>query len=110
MGVADGATHGKRGKRGGRGSVNNGNRLAAFAQGTSGAEADWGGCDPAKLQGILVAITALGGAITLGLSRDGGGHMLTLLLDDNRETLWFNKDAELDEELDKVLAMLEGLS
>ena len=71
--------------------------------------ADWGGCDPARLQAVVVAITALGGAVTLGLSRDLGAHSLTLLLDGNRTTLWFNGNADLDMELEGVKATLDTL-
>lgn len=90
-----------------RGSVKNSDRLAAFAKGRSNGEADWGGCDPALIQTILVSITGFGGAATFGLSRDEGAHMLTLLLDDRRETLWFNGDVDLDEELRAVIEKLE---
>lgn len=93
----------------GRGSVNNTRRLEAFSQRGGGGQADWGGCDPLKLQEVVVAITELGGAITLGLSRDGGAHSLTLLLDGGRETLWFNGNADLSDELDSVLGILGAM-
>ncbi len=93
-----------------RGSVNNKKRLAAFGSGREEGSADWGTCDPTKLQAVIVLITSLGGATTLGLSRDGGAHSITLLLDGERETLWFNGNADLDEELDNVLGKLEALA
>jgi len=93
-----------------RGSVNNGNRLAAFAKGGPAGGADWGGCDPARLQAVVIGITQLGGAVTFGMSRNKGAHSLTLLLDKNRETLWFNGDAELDDELLDVAAALEAMT
>lgn len=99
----------KASKKSRRGSTNNQNRLAAFAKGNGAASADWGGCDSERLQSIIVAITGVGGAVTIGLSRDKGAHFLTLLLDDEKQTLWFNGDADLDAELDAVLATLEGM-
>lgn len=92
-----------------RGSVRNIDRLAAFSTGSGTGKADWGGCDPARLQTVVVKITALGGAVTLGLSRDLGAHSLTLLLDGHRTTLWFNGNADLDEELETVSATLDTL-
>lgn len=89
-----------------RGSVRNDNRLDAFASGTRNGSAEWSGCDSERLQGVVQQITEMGGAITFGLSRDGGAHMLTLLLDDNKKTLWFNGDSDLDSELDAVAATL----
>ncbi len=93
-----------------RGSVRNDDRLAAFAKGGATGGGDWGACDPQRIQAVLVGITALGGAATFGLSRDGGAHSLTLLLDGNRQTLWFNGDADLDDELDMVVATLATLA
>jgi len=93
-----------------RGSTNNKNRLEAFGKVDSSTGADWGSCTAEKLLAVVVRITALGGATTIGLSRDMGAHSLTLLLDDYRSTLWFNGDADLDEELDKVVATLDGLA
>lgn len=97
-------------KGGARGSVRNDTRLAAFAKGGPADGADWGGCDPERIQGVVVAITALGGAVTFGMSRDKGAHSLTLMLDDSRKTLWFNGDAELSEELLDVTATLEAMA
>lgn len=92
-----------------RGSVNNKHRLESFARASASSGADWGGCNPDKLQAVVVGITILGGAITLGLSRDMGAHSLTLLLDGGRETLWFNADADLNDELDEVAGKLEAM-
>jgi hypothetical protein len=38
-----------------------------------------------------------------------GAHSLTLLLDGERETLWFNASADLDGELNEIIEMLKGL-
>lgn len=97
------------GKEKGRGSVRNKDRLSAFAEGTKSGAADWGGCHPELLQAVVVGITGMGGAVTFGLSRDQGAHSLTLLLDDNRKTLWFNGSADLDEELRAVAATLDAM-
>lgn len=96
-----------RAKKKTRGSTRNPDRLAAFATGSGSGAADWGACDPSRLQAVVVGITAMGGAITLGLSRDLGAHSLTLLLDGQRTTLWFNGNADLDAELEGVKATLD---
>lgn len=96
-------------KRGsGRGSVNNKARLAAFAKAKTSNTAEWASCNAELLKGVIDKITSLGGAITIGLSRDNGAYMMTLLLDGERETLWFNGNADLEEELRLVLGMLEA--
>ncbi len=93
-----------------RGSTNNKRRLDAFTKGKKHGSADWGACNASGLQAVVVAITSLGGAVTIGLSRDQGAHSLTLLLDGQRETLWFNGDADLDESLLEVLGTLEAMT
>lgn len=98
----------KSGKRGRRGSTNNAKRLDAFRNRIGAADASWGGCDPKWLQAVVVSITGLGGAVTYGLSRDGGAHSVTLMLDGERETMWYNGDADLDDALKTIVGSLEA--
>lgn len=98
------------GKKSKRGSVRNSDRLSAFGNAKRGGGADWGGCDPARLQAVVIGITSLGGAVTFGMSRDKGAHSLTLLLDDSRTTLWLNGSADLDEELQAVVDELAQMT
>lgn len=107
--IARGAKRSDRKSGGSRGSTNNARRLEAFRDRKGAGGADWGGCDPKWLSAVVVAITGLGGAVTFALSRDQGAYGLTLLLDSERQTLWFNGDADLDAELEGVLAVLESL-
>lgn len=97
-------------KRGRRGSTNNKNRLEAFSNRGASGGADWSECSPDTMHEVVAGITALGGAITFGLSRDNGAHSLTLMLDGGRETLWYNGDANLTEELGTVLLTLKNIS
>lgn len=108
MGAND---HEERRSKSKRGSVNNAGRLAAFGkgEGDKAKRADWGGADPRWLGAIVVAMCELGGAVTFSTSRDGGAYGLTLLLDGDRKTLWFNGDADLDVELETVYRTLEAL-
>lgn len=109
MSVAKALKHDEAQRRRKRGSVNNTKRLDAFRKGVGAASADWGTCEPRKLLGVVEAITNLGGAVTFGLSRDQGAHSVTIMLDGERETLWFNGNADLDEALDQVTGLLESL-
>lgn len=93
-----------------RGSVKNSSRLEALAQRRQGEKADWGSASPEKIQAIVLNITTLGGAVTFGTSRDGGAYSVTLLLDGDRQTLWFNGDSELDDELDAVVDTLDAMA
>lgn len=95
--------------KGARGSVRNADRLQAFASGGKTGGGDWGACSPERIQAVVVGITVLGGAVTFGMSRDMGAHSLTLLLDDKKRTLWFNGDAELEDELEAVAGTLDAM-
>lgn len=92
-----------------RGTVKNSDRLQAFASGGEEGHADWATCDAALLQAVVTGITALGGAVTFGLSRDMGAHSLTLLLDSKRKTMWYNGGADLDDELQAVIGTLSQM-
>ncbi len=92
-----------------RGSTKNADRLQAFASGGSSGAADWGGCDATKIQAVVVGITERTGAVIFGLSRDQGAHSITLLLGSKKKTLWFNGGADLDDELDAVIATLDQM-
>lgn len=103
------AKKGTKSGKSGRGHAKNGSRLDAFSEQSRRGSADWGTCTPERLHACVVKITGMGGAITIGLSRDEGAHMLTLLLDDKRETLWFNGDDDLDEQLQAVYETLDAM-
>lgn len=92
----------RRSKRSRRGSADNSRRLAQFASRSQGTRADWGECAPERLQGVILAITRLGGAVTFGTSRDQGAFSCTLFLDGDRQQLWWNGDVDLDQELWQV--------
>ncbi len=92
-----------------RGSVRNKDRLEAFGRPSSNGKADWGTASEDLVASVVVLVTALGGAVIFGTSRDGGAHLLTLMLDDKRKTLWFNGDSELDDELRPVVDTLSQL-
>lgn len=107
--VAKGRARASNGRGKSRGSVDNAGRLAAFAGRSKGGDADWGNCDAKSIAAVVVAITGLGGAVTFAMSRDQGAYSLTLLLDSERQTLWFNGDAVLEDELEAVIAVLETM-
>lgn len=110
MGIEKDLASYRAGKKEKRGSVNNKGRLESFKRADSSSGADWGGCNSEKLQGVIQAVTELGGAVTFGMSRDQGAHSLTLMLDDERAALWFNGNANLNDELDNVFERLSAMT
>ncbi len=109
MGLHKNEKHEAKSKRGRRGSVKNSGRLKAFARPDDEGDATWGTADAKQVLGVIVLINALGGAVTWGLSRDFGAHSLTLMLDNSRETLWFNGGEDLNEKLEGVKDTLKGM-
>lgn len=93
-----------------RGSVNNHNRLNELLKTRPGGagRADWGSCDPRWMGAVIVLVTKLGGAVSFSLSRDGGAFGLTIFSNGEKTALWFNGDADLDTELENVVAVLES--
>jgi hypothetical protein len=85
-----------------------GTRLEAFKANTHTGGADWSSCDAELLKEVVVLITDLGGAVIVGMSRDKGAHSMMLMLDKERQTLWFDGDADLDEKLQEVVGKLEA--
>lgn len=65
---------------------------------------------PELIQAVVEHAVRVGGAVTFGLSRDGGAFMLTLLLDGDKETLWYNGSADMDAELREVIDTLDAMT
>lgn len=103
------AQNGRGSKNKGRGSVDNGKRLAALFSRGPVVSADWSKADAKALAGLVSAVTARGGAISFGTSRDGGAYSITLFLEQERETLWFNGDCDLDAELENTKYLIDTL-
>jgi len=107
--VARGLAKSGKSRNGKRGSVDNKRRLEAFVGRKDKGSADWGNCDSSWLLAVIIGITELGGAATFALSRDQGAYSVTLLLDGDKQSLWFNGDAELDTELEEIVAVLQSM-
>lgn len=109
--INDEARASKNSKNGSRGSVNNSGRLSRFNQAKSSpqAQAEWSVSNPGWLAAVVMAATNQGMEISFSLSSDGGAHGLKLydFKSGERATLWFNGDADLDAELEKVFLQLQ---
>jgi len=110
MGAYQNNTQGNGKGKGRRGSVRNQDRLEAFARPQPEGGGDWGSCNPELMQSVVVGITEMSGAVIFGLSKNQGAHTLTLLLDERKQTMYFNGDADLDTELQGVIDILKQIS
>lgn len=96
-------------RRAGRDGAAGAGRLSrAFGQ-DDAPTMDWADVDPRHIMWVLTAITAVGGAITYGRSRDGGSLMVALLLDGERETKWISPRDEPEAILTAIAERLESL-
>ncbi len=93
-----------------RGRVNNKGRLAAFKKKEQVGDASWATCSAEWMYTVVVGMTRMSGAVMFGVSRDGGAHSLTLFLDKDKTTLWFNGDADLDEALEEVVQTIDEMN
>jgi len=109
VGKADDAQIQKRLDKKKRGSVDNAGRLQKLlnGKGNQTGKADWSAADPRWIAGVVVVVTRLGGAVSFGYSRDMGAYSCSIMLDGDRETLWFNGGADIDSELEAVYAMFD---
>jgi len=65
----------------------------------NGERADWALASPLTLQALIAAVTAQGGAIRFGYSRDGGAYSLGILGDGEPYTEWIRPAENIDEVL-----------
>lgn len=91
------------GKSSKRGKTRNLDRLKALTKGSTTAIPTWRNADPQLIHAVVVAITDMGGAVMFGHSTDGGSYSMSFYLNKDKTTMWFNGDAELDDELQVVI-------
>lgn len=97
-------------RKGGRGTVKNDARLSGLQSSNPvTGNADWGRARPEWVSAVVSAATLQGCIVSFQLSRDGGAHGLSLYLGGENVRLWFNGDADLDIELEKVFEYLQLL-
>lgn len=108
MGLSDQQLEAKNAKKK-RGTTDNVGRLKKLLAGTGQqtGKADWSAADPRWVAGVVHVVTRVGGAVSFGYSRDMGAYSLSIMLDGDRETLWFNGGADIDAELEAVYATFE---
>jgi len=82
-------------------------RLSGAFGGTDTQTMEWADIEPRYIAWVLSAITALGGAVTYGRSRDSGALMVTLLLDGERETKWISPRDDPEAVLTEIAERLE---
>lgn len=99
----------KKGKS--RGGTAAASRLAGLGkQSQATGSADWSAAESGMLARIIVEVTCRGGLVSFGMSRDQGAHMITILMDNDKRTLWISGSDDLDLELEKIVALLEIMS
>lgn len=108
MGTAPDDYNQKKKKR--RGSVDNAGRLSGLggAHGKKG-DAEWASARAEAVLAVIDCATRLGMVISFSLSRDQGAYGLQLYESGEKVQLWFNQDADLEAELEKVYTYLESL-
>lgn len=78
------------------------------AKQTKGA-ADWGSCDPEKLQAAVVAAGNIGGALRFGYTSDGGAYSIGIYGDGDPYTHYVRPDEDIDGTLRDLAEYFEAL-
>lgn len=68
----------------------------------SDTTADWGGVDPELLASVVATVTAHGGAIRFGYSRDGGAYSVGIYGDGEPFTEYLGATADIVEWLEGI--------
>lgn len=98
-----------RSRRTGGGGDTRPGRLSGAFGGSDAPEMEWADVEPRYVAWVLTAVTALGGAVTYGRSRDSGALMVTLLLDGERETKWISPRDTPEDVLTEIAERLQAL-
>jgi hypothetical protein len=93
-----------------RGKTNVPGRLAGLGQGAQiSGSADWGAAHERWVLSIIIEVTKRGGMASFGLSRDSGAFNVTILLDNDRRTVWIPGGDEVDARLEEIVHFLASL-
>lgn len=98
------------GKRKGGNKANVARSLDGLGAGTGKANvADYGDIDPDGIVKIVLEITRRGGAVSFGMSRDRGAFNVTLMLDDQRKTVWIGVTEDAEAKIEEIVTYLSAL-
>lgn len=76
--------------------------------GGDGQQADWALANPLALQTLIAAVTAQGGAVRFGYSRDGGAYSLGILGDGDPYTEWIRPHEDVNAVLAEITRSWTG--
>lgn len=77
---------------------------------TGANSADWTSADGKLVIELISSVTALGGAVRFGYTRDGGAYSLGIYLDDDSETFYFPPSVDVDENLAIFVERLKAIA
>lgn len=106
------ATSNKRGGKTGKAgrSTPVSNFLDAIApSGEAVTGTDWTEAHPDNISKVVQLVSLAGGATMFGRSRDGASLSIALFFGEDKRTVWIGPEKEPDEELVKIITLLEGL-
>lgn len=93
-----------------RGKTNVPSRLSGLGQGAQIAgEATWTAAHERWVLSVIVEVTKRGGMASFGLSRDQGAFNVTILLDNDRRTVWISGSEDVDARLEEIVHFLGSL-
>jgi len=73
----------------------------------AGNTADWAGATPEIVLRLVCAVSAVGGAVRFGYTRDGGAYSIGIYLGENSKTYYCNEAGGIDDELKELAEYFE---
>lgn len=80
------------------------NKVRRFTDNRGGTSADWETVDAMVLTRAIAAVSAMGGAIRLGYTRDGGAYALGIYGDGEPFTVYVSPKEDINAELEGIRA------
>jgi len=74
------------------------------------AESDWTEVRPDLISELVRCVSVSGGAVMFGRSRSGDSLSLTLFFGEDKRTMWFGEESDLDTEFVKIITAFEAVS
>lgn len=87
-----------------------GTKQTAAGQGSNTPKADWSQVDATLVHSAVIATTYLGGAILIGVSKDGYVFNVSIFRDGDKQTYWFRPDDQGLADLEELLGNLTDLA
>lgn len=80
-----------------------------FPDRKNSTEVDWGDAMPELVSALVCSVTRAGGLVSFGRARNLGALSVTVMVDNDRKTIWVNPNENIDEVIEKCVHYFDAL-